>query len=792
MKSTETRPAEDPAPAYRIEVGRMHYRDLNRLIREKAGEGVRRFILAGVVGQRYIGAGLEPQISIEIDGVPGQDLGVFMGGARIEVHGNAQDGVGNTMNDGTVIIHGSVGDIPGHMARNGRIFVKGSAGFRAGIMMKEYGNRHPLLIIGESAGDYLGEYMAGGELIVLGYGLQAATIGGEATDRLAEGGGAAFCTGGPVHSPVGAHVGTGMFGGTIWVRGAVAAHQLGRGAVLAAAGPDDLEAIRPALEEFAATFDLSLERILSAPFQVIRRAGERPYGDLYVHGSKTIRNLKPLHRNLRAPCAAACPVGIPNPVIIRALKEGRVSEAFDLVDDYTPFRYSCCGLICPGLCRAACSRNGLDSAVRIDEIARAYAPNGEVKRIGQVADGTAGQNAAKPHSAKQSAAKPPIAVIGAGPAGLSAAWHLARLGYPVEVFDRETDIGGKLTHSIPDSRLPREEVERDLARIRSLGIRFHTGAAVGAEEFRRLREEFKAVVVASGAQRPRRLGFPGEGEAVSSFEFLRAVKASRFPQSLAGKQVLILGAGNVAMDAACECFRLGAAAVTAVDVRKPAAFGEEVDRALELGTRILFPRFLESYESGTARFRDGSSLRTDLLIEAVGEVPELSFAGTDLVIDPVTFTTNLPFLFAVGDAVRPGLVTHSIGMGRAAARSIDRTLRGADPAAGEEEAPAVEAARINLVYFPQRNGLSACLEDCFSCGTCIQCDLCVEGCPRGAIRRTGESFTVNEEVCSGCGVCASVCPRAAIAMVPRRARPPSAALQIARQCDSILAAGGIR
>jgi len=138
----------------RIQVGKTHYRELGDAIRRKIAEGYRRFILERVVGQRYIGAGLDHGVEIEIHGVPGQDLGVFNGGAKIVVHGNAQDGVGNTMNDGYIIVHGSVGDIPGHMVRNGKIYIRGSAGFRAGIMMKEYGEKHPVMIIGEKIGDY--------------------------------------------------------------------------------------------------------------------------------------------------------------------------------------------------------------------------------------------------------------------------------------------------------------------------------------------------------------------------------------------------------------------------------------------------------------------------------------------------------------------------------------------------------------------------------------------------------------------------------------------------------------
>ncbi|MFW6181037.1 MAG: hypothetical protein ACOC8N_04750, partial [Spirochaetota bacterium] len=310
--------------AVRIEVGTVHFRDLNQLIRQHVAEGSRRFVLENVMGQRYIGAGLGPGVEIEIHGVPGQDLGVFNGGARLTVHGNAQDGVGNTMNDGTVVVHGSVGDIPGHMARGGTIYVRGSAGFRAGIMMKEYGDTRPVMVVGERIGDYAGEYMAGGIIVVLGYAL------------------------GPGRSPVSRHVASGMFGGEMFVRGAVDRGQVGTGAVMERAGPGEVERIRPFLEEFAGLFTCDPSRLLETSFTLIRRAGGRPYGNLYVPAGKIARDYRPVHRNLVPPCAHACPVGIPNPVIIRLLKEQKTGQAFDLIDEYTPFRYSCCGMVCPG------------------------------------------------------------------------------------------------------------------------------------------------------------------------------------------------------------------------------------------------------------------------------------------------------------------------------------------------------------------------------------------------------------------------------------------------------------
>jgi putative selenate reductase len=705
----------------RIQVGTTHYRQLGDAIRRKRAEGYHRFILEKVMGQRYIGAGMEEGVEIEIHGVPGQDLGVFNGGAKIVVHGNAQDGVGNTMNDGFIIVHGNVGDIPGHMVRNGRIYVRGSAGFRAGIMMKEYGSRHPVMIIGESIGDYVGEYMAGGTIVVLGYSL------------------------GPDESPVRHHVASGIFGGDIYVRGPIAERQLGQGAVMFPAAQADMEKVLPYLEEYSSVFGLSLEKIMSVSFTVIKRAGERPYGNLYVPSSKITREFRPVHRNLTPPCAHACPVGIPNPVIIRMLREGRSQDAFDLIDDYTPFRYSVCGMVCPGLCRASCSRNLLDEPVKINEISRKYHPEGEVKIL-------------------EEGKKERIGIIGAGPAGLSAAWHLARRGYIVDVYDGEDDIGGKLVHSIPEERLPRSEVQRDLHRIQSLGIRFHMGVEVDAGLFQEIRDTHDAVVLAVGARRPRTIGFRGEEQSFSSFHFLRSTKMSGDVVQLTGKRVVILGAGNVAMDVACEAFRLGAQTVTAVDVQKPGAFGEELERAMALGTRIVYPRNIESFEEGLVTFTNGESLEADILIEAVGELPELDFVGEQIVVDRESFTTSVPQLYVIGDALAPGLVTHSIGMGKKAALFIHHLFTGIPMPPVEEEV--VERRRVNTAYFVKREALFDSLDACFSCGTCIQCDICVDNCPRGAIERIGETFQIDLELCSGCGVCASVCPRGAISMEP--------------------------
>jgi len=231
------------------------------------------------------------------------------------------------------------------------------------------------------------------------------------------------------------------------------------------------------------------------------------------------------------------------------------------------------------------------------------------------------------------------------------------------------------------------------------------------------------------------------------------------------KKVVVLGAGNVGMDCACEAFHPGACQVTAVDVQKHAAFGKELDRALALGTRILYPRKVKEYNNGELLFIDGTFLQADFLIEAVGEVPELDFVGEKLLLNSATFTTNLPRVYVGGDVLFSGLVTHSIGMGRNLALMLHSIFQGTPYQVPFTEV--VDKRKVNTVYFEQSSAFSSCLEKCLCCSTCIQYDICVESCPRGAVKRSGEEFFVDVELCSGCGVCASVCPRGAITLEPK-------------------------
>ena len=243
----------------RIDASGMHYRELNELIYSAVQNGEKEIVLDNVNGQRYIGCGLTREVSIRINGVPGNDLGAFMDGPKIVVNGNAQDGAGNTMNSGMIIIHGDAGDIAGYSMRGGRIYVRGDVGYRTGIHMKAYKELYPVIVIGGRARDFLGEYMAGGLLIVLGLSVSG--------DR----------------SPVGGYVGTGMHGGEMYIRGRVKEHQLGREVKMEKPNESDYRRISGPLEEFCSFLSLDPGEVMGEEFTKLIPFSHRPYGQIYTY-----------------------------------------------------------------------------------------------------------------------------------------------------------------------------------------------------------------------------------------------------------------------------------------------------------------------------------------------------------------------------------------------------------------------------------------------------------------------------------------------------------------------------
>ena len=243
----------------RIDARGLRYRELNARLREAVLNGTHKIELHSVYGQRYIGTNLYKPIEVEIFGTPGNDLGAFMDGPRIIVHGNAQDGCGNTMNSGEIIVHGHAGDILGLSARGGKIFVRDDVGYRAGIHMKEYKDQNPVVVIGGTAQDFLGEYMAGGILILLGLNL------GEGECHKAK------------------FIGTGMHGGVIYIRGNVEEYQLGKEVGTTPLEEKDYQLLQQFAGEFAVHFGYEAKEILKYKFIKLFPRWLRPYGRLYAY-----------------------------------------------------------------------------------------------------------------------------------------------------------------------------------------------------------------------------------------------------------------------------------------------------------------------------------------------------------------------------------------------------------------------------------------------------------------------------------------------------------------------------
>ena len=236
----------------KIDAKGMDFTALNAAIREADGS----CRIENCLGQRFIGAGMKGP-DIEISGIPGNALGAYLAGAQITVRGNAQDAVGDTMNDGSIVIHGSVGDAVGYAMRGGEIYVRGNAGYRAGIHMKEYREKKPVLVIGGCAGSFLGEYQAGGLILVLALG---------AGER----------------PPVSNFPCTGMHGGRMVLRGDAAGVKFPAGVNCRQATPEDLESLSPYIRKFAALFGYDGEALLADRYTVITPDSRNPYKQMYV------------------------------------------------------------------------------------------------------------------------------------------------------------------------------------------------------------------------------------------------------------------------------------------------------------------------------------------------------------------------------------------------------------------------------------------------------------------------------------------------------------------------------
>ena len=235
-----------------IDAKNLDFQSLNRKLRESSGDCT----VTGCCGQRFIAAGMSGK-HITIEGVPGNALGAYLNGASITVLANTQDAVGDTMNEGKIVIHGNIGDAAGYAMRGGKIFVRGNAGYRAGIHMKAYKEKMPVMVIGGIAGSFLGEYQAGGVIVVLGLGARDKRI-------------------------VGNFPCTGMHGGKMFLRGNCADIHFPHQVAARPAGPEDRAEFKKYVLEYCALFDCDAQAVLDAPFTVVTPNSKNPYKQMYV------------------------------------------------------------------------------------------------------------------------------------------------------------------------------------------------------------------------------------------------------------------------------------------------------------------------------------------------------------------------------------------------------------------------------------------------------------------------------------------------------------------------------
>lgn len=235
-----------------IEAGLMYYKELNEKIRESSDSNID---LKEIFGQRYIGAALKDK-TINIHGTPGNAMGAYMNGAIINVFGNAQDAVGDTMNSGRIIIHGNCGDTAGYGMRGGEIFIKGNSGYRTGIHMKQYMDFRPVIIIGGKAGDFLGEYQAGGIIIIFGNGIDGVPVGN-------------FCA-------------TGMHGGVMYIKGTTPPNSLDQHIIISEPDKDDIALIESYAKRYSEYFNVSVSSLLNGGFLKLTPNSKNPYKQLYT------------------------------------------------------------------------------------------------------------------------------------------------------------------------------------------------------------------------------------------------------------------------------------------------------------------------------------------------------------------------------------------------------------------------------------------------------------------------------------------------------------------------------
>jgi len=745
----------------------------SRILEERIQSAVKRGYLdidVQAYGQHGIGGRLrntgDKPVRVNIYGYPGQRVG-SMGShqTHIEIHGPASDDVGWLNAGATIVIHGDATNGVANAMAQGKIYVAGDIGAR-GMTMTKSNPRYdsPELWVLGGVGDSFAEFMAGGVSVICGLGshYRGNILG---------------------HRPC-----VGMVGGKIFFRG-TQRNFSEKDAKLVRISNKDWSWLTENMKTFLDTigrddlFDiLTSERsawqllVALQPHEKTEKPKismarfktdiwEKELGDggligdlvdidrstVEVITTGSLRRFVPSWENNKylPPCQANCPTGMPVQKRWDLIRKDDIGQAIDLALEYTPFPATVCGYLCPNLCMDNCTRG------------QSFLPAVDITVLGK-----ASVDAAPPQPKPSTGKK--VAVIGGGPAGLSVAWQLWMNGHEPVVFDRSKKLGGKIASVIPHSRFPQEVFEHELKRISEKISHVKMERELTEEGFADIRDAHDFTVVAVGAQLPREIKVKGHDQTLTALQYLQLSKTNAIK---AGKRVVIIGAGNVGCDVATEARRLGADDVTLIDIQEPASFGKEREAAEAVGAKFIWPVFTKAITEKGVELTNGDILPADQVVVSIGDKPDLHFLPVTIdVADGFikvneSFQTSDPKVFAIGDSVRPGLITDAIGAGRKVAVAIDARLRGKDGTF--DKLPVIDTKNVKLEYYNPReekpSDLLGCSLQCASCGGCRDCGLCEALCPQQAISRRdlqrGEyEYVVDDQLCIGCGFCSGACP----------------------------------
>ncbi len=540
----------------------------------------------------------------------------------------------------------------------------------------------------------------------------------------------------------------------------------------------------------------------STPVQAKPFAVTLDVGSSLLNKTGTWRTERPVYLDRLPPCNHACPAGENIQQWLSLAEEGDYEGAWRQIMDDNPLPATM-GRVCYHPCEGACNRLQLDEAVGINSVERFL-----------------GEQALK-HDWRMEAGAPTgkrVMIVGAGPGGLSAAYHLRRFGHEVTIFEASPSAGGMIRYGIPKYRMPRDKLQAEIDRIEAMGVEINFDTRIDDLVATREQGNYDAVFLCIGAQQAKRIDIPVEGDTpmLDAVEVLRDTELET-PTRLKGR-VLVYGGGNTAMDVARSAVRLGASQTTVIVVEsreQMPAHSFEVHEALEEGAELLNLRSIKQISGSTITLEimvagenrwpqptgQFETIEADVIVQALGQdvdtdlVEGIDGIGTNNGIVEVGYDlqTGAEGIFAGGDMVPSArTVTTSIGHGKKAARSIDAYLQGAKFAVTEKH-EIVDFDKLNAWYYSdaprtlrpmldvarRSSGFAEVVGDldegnalfearrCMSCGNCFECDNCYGMCPDNAITKLGpgKRFEFKYDYCKGCALCATECPCGAIKMM---------------------------